>query len=75
MTLGYDLTDGIWPEAGYERVVFYMSSDRVTHLARELPDGRWTSKLGESWDIAHDDPGALTGSDYGEPAFAMRRPR
>ena len=43
------------------------------HPARQLPDGRWTSKLGELEDIEHE-LHDLTGTEYGTVALLMKRP-
>jgi hypothetical protein len=46
-TVGYDLCpDGV-PQVGFEKLALYADGiDDPTHVARQLPDGRWTSKLG-----------------------------
>jgi len=62
------------PEAGFERIALYGDEGRVKHPARQLPDGKWTSKLGESVDIEHP-LDALVGRLYGNVLVVMRRPR
>ena len=65
-------TDAVEP--GFEKVAIYVGSNGlVTHMARQLADGRWTSKLGESVDIAHALEG-LTGERFGEVARFLQRP-
>lgn len=60
-------------ESDFEKVAIYVGSHGlVTHMARQLPDGRWTSKLGEGMDIAHNLDG-LCGDRYGEVAKILRR--
>jgi hypothetical protein len=44
-----------------------------TYVARQLPDGRWTSKLGQLEDVTHATTDALEGSDYGEVVQFMKR--
>lgn len=61
-------------EAGFEKVALYGSSTFYTHAARQLPDGKWTSKLGRSEDIEHDDPDDVAGGIYGEVVQYMRKP-
>jgi hypothetical protein len=34
-------------EAGFEKIALYWLDGKPTHAARQLPDGSWTSKLGE----------------------------
>lgn len=60
-------------EAGYEKVVFYTDGGEFRHVARQLPDGRWKSKLGELEDIEHDTLDALICQNYGNPTHFMRR--
>jgi hypothetical protein len=60
-------------EDGYEKVALYGSAFFYTHAARQLPNGKWTSKLGRSEDIEHDAPDDLAGGIYGELHQYMRR--
>jgi hypothetical protein len=73
-TVGYDLCpDGI-PEAGFDKVALYAEGiDDPTHVARQLHDGRWTSKLGDWEDIEHDTAGDVAGGLYGDVVQFMRR--
>ena len=61
-TLGY-LSCGLDSnlECGFEKVAIYMSGSFVTHMARQLPSGEWTSKCGGLADITHN---TLTGIEY-----------
>lgn len=74
--LGYEdcgLDDRLEP--GFAKVALYAESAFVyTRAARQLPDGRWASKLGSDVDIEHDTPAAVTGGVYGEVMQIMRRP-
>ena len=74
--LGYERCDSAEFELGYEKVALYVD-DRlsVTHAARQLSDGRWTSKLGRLWDIYDSLEGVCGPSPaYGLVAQIMRRP-
>ncbi|MGH7151714.1 MAG: DUF7689 domain-containing protein, partial [Planctomycetota bacterium] len=44
------------------------------HLARQIEDGRWTSKLGEREDIVHALRG-VEGGSYGRVARILMRKR
>ena len=46
-TRGYECCDSDAVEPGFEKVVLYVDEQRgrVTHAARQLSDGRWTSRL------------------------------
>ena len=54
-------------EAGFIKVAFYVDeSGEPTHFARQLPNGKWTSKLGELYDVEHDSAENLECLDYGK---------
>ncbi len=61
-------------EPGFEKVALYGDSFMYTHAARQLSDGKWTSKLGKAADIEHDTPDDLAGGVYGYVAQFMKRP-
>ena len=74
-TLGYVLCATADVEPGFERIAIYVNSARKpTHVARQLPNGTWTSKLGKLEDIEHATLDGLNGSPYGSVALFMRRP-
>jgi hypothetical protein len=73
--LGYAPCEAQEPEVGYEKVALYATADgRPTHMARQLPDGQWTSKLGEQVDLEHE-LHALAGDLYGAVVRILRRAR
>ena len=73
-TLGYEqCADGSLQE-GFEKVAIYEPlSGYVLHMARQLPTGRWTSKLGGLEDFEHASPAELEGREYGAVVQYMRR--
>lgn len=74
-SLGFEGSDSRSVEEGYEKVAIYATSDGAyTHAARQLTDGRWTSKLGNWQDIEHDTLEALEGTSYGTVRFVIRCP-
>jgi hypothetical protein len=75
IALGYEdcVDDSL--EEDFEKVALYGSSSFYTHAARQLPSGKWTSKLGKTEDIEHDSPNDVAGGVYGEVVQFMRRPR
>ncbi len=72
-TLGYVVCDHDQLEAGYEKVAVFALVGRPKHAARQLPGGRWISKLGPREDIEHA-LHHLTGMAYGSVAVVMKRP-
>ena len=72
-TLGYEVCDNDQLEPGYEKVALFALAGVPTHAARQLPSGRWTSKLGRAEDIEHA-LHDLTGAVYGSVALVLRRP-
>ena len=72
--LGYTLCNVHAHEPGWEKMSIFADGRREpTHAARQLANGRWTSKLGESEDIEHE-LHALEGDIYGKVAALMKRP-
>lgn len=75
-TLGYKPCTSAALEAFYEKVAVYARpSGNPTHAARQLDDGKWTSKLGPDVDIEHGTPEAVGGAQYGNPVLFLRRRR
>ncbi|WP_145117994.1 DUF7689 domain-containing protein [Rosistilla oblonga] len=72
--LGYEECDDGTLDDGFEKLAIYGSGLMYTHAARQLPDGRWTSKLGQLEDITHWTTEAIEGGDYGEVVQFMKRP-
>jgi len=73
-SLGYEPCERADLERGFEKVALYSRAGGPTHAARQLADGRWTSKLGQLEDIAHANLGGLSGDVYGTPTLILRRP-
>jgi hypothetical protein len=73
-TVGYCNCPGDEFEAGFEKIALFADSQGVpTHAARQLPNGRWTSKLGKLEDIEHALHN-LEGTLYGSVVLIMKRP-
>jgi hypothetical protein len=62
------------PEPGFEKVAVYARGGVMSHAARQLPSGAWTSKLGDAEDIEHDSPEDVAGGAYGSVHVYLRRP-
>jgi hypothetical protein len=64
-------------QPGVEKVVLYgkkvNGKMEMTHQARQMKDGTWTSKLGEMALIKHATPDSLNGPDYGQPVAVYYR--
>jgi len=61
-------------EDAIEKVAIFVDANGVpSHAARQLPNARWTSKLGRSVDIEHD-LRAVEGIEYGTVAAVLARP-
>lgn len=78
--LGYRRCKNARLEFGYEKVALYAIRDSPKHMARQLRDGTWTSKLGGAEDITHFTLDAVESygpplifAEYGSPAVYMRR--
>ena len=64
-------------EPGFEKVAIFTKDGLPKHAARQLPNGHWTSKLGEWQDIEHQHLNAVgsNASIYGNVALLLRRRR
>lgn len=71
-SLGYVVCADDAHEAGYEKVAIFKTADGPQHAARQLANGRWTSKLGELADIEHE-LRDLEGIEYGNVVAVLRR--
>ena len=71
--LGFEPCQGSELESGFEKVALFASGAYFTHVARQIPSGKWTSKIGQLEDIEHDDPEDLAGGTYGNVSLYMRR--
>jgi hypothetical protein len=71
-TLGYVVCNDDQPETEYEKIALFALVGTPKHAARQLPSGRWTSKLGPMEDIEHARHD-LTGLVYGAVALVMKR--
>ena len=71
---GFTPCDSDQPEEGFEKIALYgVPAGDVTHAARQLPNGQWTSKLGRAQDVQHTLRGLEDGS-YGSVLLILRRP-
>jgi hypothetical protein len=60
-------------ETGFEKIALFANADGTpTHLARQITNGRWSSKLGTLQDIEHDLL-AVCGAEYGKVVEFHRR--
>jgi hypothetical protein len=71
-TLGFVVCDDEQLESGYERIALFALAGVPKHAARQLPSGRWVSKLGPGEDIEHELLD-LTGMAYGAVVLVMKR--
>ncbi len=73
--LGFISCDDPLLESGYEKLAIYAAPDGTpTHVARQLPSGFWSSKLGQLQDIQHQLED-LAGPVYGSCAQFLKRER
>jgi hypothetical protein len=72
-TLDYIVCGNDQLEPGYEKAALFALAGVPKHAAKQLPSGRWISKLGPSEDIEHA-LHDLTGMVYGAVVLLMKRP-
>jgi hypothetical protein len=71
--LGYIVCNDNGLEIGFEKIALYHLDGEYMHAARQLPNGRWTSKLGFLEDIEHDTLSGLEDGEYGVVKCVMKR--
>jgi len=71
--IGYQPCDRATSIPGTEKVALYARGGRVTHAARQLANGKWSSKLGADVDLEHALDG-LEGAQYGKVVQVLARP-
>jgi hypothetical protein len=73
-TLGYQRCGDDSLEPGYEKVAFYADNEGPQHAAKQLPDGRWKSKLGSDLDdVEHNTVRGAECRLYGKAVLFMKR--
>jgi len=73
-TMGFSVCKDGALESGFEKIAIYVDPNGTpTHAARQLPTGKWTSKLGKFEDIEHPETSGLHGSVYGSVAIFIKR--
>ena len=72
-TLGFKQCASPAIERGVDKIAIYVKDMKPSHAAKQLPNGRWASKLGVYEDIEHDTPNLLEGDEYGTTILYMRR--
>lgn len=73
--LGFKKCRGSRLETAYQKVALYASKGLWTHVALQMSNGRWRSKLGKGVLIEHRTPLSLTGDLYGNVYLYMRTRR
>ena len=71
-TIGFTPCADDSPELGFEKVALFALNGIPTHAARQLANGRWTSKIGALEDIEHT-LHELSGGEYGSVVQVLRR--
>jgi len=79
-TLGYEDSGNGYLEPGWEKIAILAEECspgvyEVTHVARQVASGTWTSKLGSAEDIAHLNVTDVCGPEYGAVVRFMKRRR
>jgi hypothetical protein len=70
--LGFERCDSAAWEDGIEKLAIFVADAVPSHVARQLSNGKWTSKMGNMEDIEHTLEG-LIGGKYGYVQAIMRR--
>ncbi len=71
--LSYQPCDDHRLEQHYVRIALYEKDGIAQHVALQMPNGRWRSKMGSGPLIEHHSPVSLSGRIYGAPTVFMRK--
>lgn len=75
-TLGYEPCDNEQLEPECEKVAIFVDENgEPTHAARQLYNGKWTSKLGQNVDVEHELYCKSVNRLYGRVGIILKRPR
>ena len=75
-TIGYETCEDASLEPSFQKIAIYADAQNTPrHVARQLPNGEWTSKIGQYEDIKHRALSSLTGDPpaYGKVVQVMKR--
>lgn len=69
----FEVSENLLFEEGFEKIALF-SIDNITceHVARQIDDNLWTSKLGVSYDVSHQIQ-ALENGIYGQIVLILKR--
>ncbi len=70
--LGYVQCDDASLDLALDKIALYAIDGRVKHASRQMPNGRWRSKMGKAADIEHELE-AVEGPLYGQVAAILER--
>lgn len=71
--LGYVQCGDASLDPAVDKITLYAIDGRVKHASRQMPNGRWRSKMGKAEDIEHE-LDAVEGPLYGQIAVVLGRP-
>src|ERR1035437_2064766 len=72
--LGFIKTENSQFVKDVQKIAIYANENKdFVHVARQLNNGKWTSKLGEWEDIEHTTLEVLAGDSYGNPYIIMEK--
>ena len=70
---GWRSVDSSRVERGWEKLAVFTTNHVVSHSCKQLPNGRWESKLGESVILSNHTLEGISDGPYGVPAGFFRR--
>ncbi len=70
--LGYERCETSDLEEGFLKIAIFANNNMPTHAARQLENGKWTSKLGRNIDVEHS-MFSMENGFYGQVIQYMRR--
>ena len=61
-------------EKTFQKLAIYTKNGLFQHIARQLENATWASKLGRGVDIIHHTLEILEGNEYGKVTYFLKRP-
>ena len=72
--IGYQVCESSTLEQGFEKLAIFADDCGPTHVARQLPSGKWASKMGwDGVDIEHEGLDCIAGNRYGKARVFLKR--
>ena len=70
---GFVIDENNTLQEGFIKIAIYLEGNEFKHVARQLANGKWTSKIGDWEDVEHDTLQVLFGDFYGTQVIILKK--